>query len=176
MQSGGKHSRNDAVRISRCLNKCTPQYDTVSFSPIHSWRVLGSKCPRPWHCYSVHPIYWVHHPGWYPSLNFSLAPAGNLAMNRWCRGEGCNLNTWHDDTLLSPLPTLVCNGIHGVLIKDQEVDLHMASRFPVGASAMAWMPQSSWPLRHWWQSWCCAPITLESMIWQKQRQLGWSHP
>ena len=29
----GKHSRNDAVRICRCLDKHTPQSDTISFSP-----------------------------------------------------------------------------------------------------------------------------------------------
>ena len=79
-----------------------------------------------------------------------------------------------------PAPTLVDNTILGVLIlKDWQVDLHMASWFLAGISAMAWMPQSFQLLRYWWDwwwRWCCAPITLKSMIWQKQRWLGWSLP
>ena len=48
-----------------------------------------------------------------------------------------------------PVPTLAGNGIPGVLIlKDQQVDLHMVSWFPVGTSAMMWTPGSSQPLRH----------------------------
>ena len=48
-----------------------------------------------------------------------------------------------------PVPTLVGNGILGVLIlKDWQVDLHMASWFPVGTLAMEWLPQSFQPLRH----------------------------
>ena len=78
-----------------------------------------------------------------------------------------------------PAPTLVGDCIPGILIlKDWQVNLHMASWFLAGMLAMAWMPQSSWPLRYWWhwrQSWCCTPITLESMIWQKLRWSGWSH-
>ena len=42
------------------------------------------------------------------------------------------------------MPTLVHDGILGVFIlEDQQVDLHMASRFPVGPLAMAWMPRTS---------------------------------
>ena len=42
------------------------------------------------------------------------------------------------------VPTLVCNSILGVLVlKDWEVDLHMASCFPAGMSAMTWTPGSS---------------------------------
>ena len=48
-----------------------------------------------------------------------------------------------------PAPTLVGNGILGVLIfKDWQVDFHMASWFPAGPSAIMWMPGSSQPLRH----------------------------
>ena len=101
-------------------------------------------------------------------------------MNGWCRREGATMtpsSTIHCQVLA---PTPVCNSIFGVLIlKDWQVDLHIASWFLVGALAMVWMPQPSQPFRHWWhwwQSWSCAPITLESMIWWKWRWPGWSHP
>ena len=102
-------------------------------------------------------------------------------MNEWCRGGGCNLNIQHDDTLSSPIaPTVVGNSILGVLIfKDQQVDFHIASWFPAGMSAMVWTPgysQSHRHGRHWWWSWCCAPITLKSMVWWEWRWPGSEPP
>ena len=48
-----------------------------------------------------------------------------------------------------PVPTVVDNGILGFLIlKDQQVDLYMASLFPGRTLAMVCTPQASQPLRH----------------------------
>ena len=69
-------------------------------------------------------------------------------MNGWHGEKGAILTPSAMIYCDVPVPTLVGNGILGVLVfKDQQVDLHMASWFLVGTSAMVWMPQSSQPLR-----------------------------
>ena len=72
------------------------------FHPCIAEIALDSRHPMPWHCYSAHPVWWVHHPGWCLSLNFSSTPPGNFAGNEYQRGEGCDPGTQHNDKLLSP--------------------------------------------------------------------------
>ena len=179
MWSGGKCSGNDAMRIWRCLNRCTPNPTLSLFHPIIAERVPGLKHPRPWHCSSTHPVWWGHHPGWCLSANSSLTPSGSLVRNEWHRGEECNPSTQCDDILLSPSTKFGMWWHPWWPHPWRMVDLHMASRFPAGLSAMVWMPRASWSLRHWchwWRSWCWTSVTFESMIWWEWRQLGWCHP
>ena len=101
-----------------------PNLITSPFCPYAAEKVLDPKHPKPWHCYNAHPIWWGHHPRSVPELLMDgVGEKGAIPTPS---------TTIHCQI---PVPTLVSNGILGVLIlKDWEVDLHMAPRGDVSHS------------------------------------------